>query len=92
MSSALHRHAERSETPTVCVARFARLPYHQLIVVARDDDTTFGILHSRFHEAWSLWLGTSLEDRPRYTQTTTFETFHFPDGLSSDVSAAEYAL
>ena len=31
--------------------------------------------------AWSLRLGTSLEDRPRYTPTTTFETFPFPDGL-----------
>ena len=29
-------------------------PDQQLIIVARDDDTTFGILHSRFHEAWSL--------------------------------------
>ena len=32
----------------------------------RDDDTTFGILHSRFHELWSLRMGTSLEDRPRH--------------------------
>ena len=31
-------------------------PDHKLIVVARDDDTTFGILHSRFHELWSLRL------------------------------------
>ena len=66
-------------------------PDHQLIVIARDDDTTFGILHSRFHEAWSLRLGTSLEDRPRYTPTTTFETFPFPDGLTPDVPAAKYA-
>ena len=58
---------------------------------ARDDDTTFGIVHSRFHEAWSLRLGTSLEDRPRYTPTTTFETFPFPEGLSPDVPAADYA-
>ena len=29
-------------------------PDCQLIVIARDDDTTFGILHSRFHEIWSL--------------------------------------
>jgi hypothetical protein len=35
-----------------------------LVVIARADDTTFGILHSRFHELWSLRLGTSLEDRP----------------------------
>ena len=54
----------------------------QLIVIARADDTTFGILHSRFHELWALRLGTSLEDRPRYTPTTTFETFPFPEGLT----------
>ena len=66
-------------------------PDHALIVVSRDDDTTFGILHSRFHEAWSLRLGTSLEDRPRYTPTTTFETFPFPEGLSPDIPAADYA-
>ena len=66
-------------------------PDKQLIVIARDDDTTFGILHSRFHEIWSLRLGTSLEDRPRYTPTTTFETFPFPPGLTPDVPAEEYA-
>ena len=66
-------------------------PDHQLIVIARDGDTIFGILHSRFHEAWSLRLGTSLEDPPRYTPTTTFETFPFPDGLSPDIPAADYA-
>ena len=66
-------------------------PDHQLIVIARNDDTTFGILHSRFHEAWSLRLGTSLEDRPRYTPTTTFETFPFPEGLSPDIPASDYA-
>jgi type II restriction/modification system DNA methylase subunit YeeA len=43
------------------------LPDKMLIVIARSDDTTFGILHSRFHELWSLRMGTSLEDRPRYT-------------------------
>ena len=66
-------------------------PDCQLIVIARDDDTTFGILHSRFHEAWSLRLGTSLEDRPRYTPTTTFETFSFPAGLSPDIPADDNA-
>ena len=66
-------------------------PSNTVIVIARDDDTTFGILHSRFHEAWSLRLGTSLEDRPRYTPTTTFETFPFPDGLTPNTSAADYA-
>jgi len=29
-------------------------PDQRLIIIARDDDTTFGILHSRLHELWSL--------------------------------------
>ncbi|HSV69540.1 MAG TPA: DNA methyltransferase [Methylibium sp.] len=57
-------------------------PDQALITVARADDTTLGLLHSRFHELWSLRLGTSLEDRPRYTPTTCFETFPFPAGLT----------
>ncbi|WP_374264309.1 DNA methyltransferase [Zoogloea sp.] len=60
----------------------------QVVVIARSDDTTFGILHSRFHELWALHLGTSLEDRPRYTPTTTFETFPFPTGMSPTDTAA----
>jgi type II restriction/modification system DNA methylase subunit YeeA len=48
------------------------------IAIARDDDYFFGVLHSRVHERWALLKGTALEDRPRYTPTTTFETFPFP--------------
>ncbi len=55
-----------------------------LVVIARADDTTFGILHSRFHELWSLrmctWMGKGND--PRYTPTTCFETFPFPAGLT----------
>ncbi|MBZ9662506.1 class I SAM-dependent DNA methyltransferase [Mesorhizobium sp. ESP-6-4] len=62
------------------------------IVIAREDDAIFGILHSRFHEVWSLRLGTSLGvgNDPRYTPTTTFETFPFPAGLSPDIPAIRY--
>ena len=68
-------------------------PISQIIAIARDDDTTFGILHSRFHEAWSLRLGTWLGvgNDPRYTPTTTFETFPFPEGLTPNLPAASYA-
>ena len=31
-------------------------PANTLIVITRDDDVIFGILHSRFHEIWSLRL------------------------------------
>jgi type II restriction/modification system DNA methylase subunit YeeA len=48
------------------------------LVFARSDDYFFGILHSRVHEVWGLHMGTQLEDRPRYTPTSTFETFPFP--------------
>lgn len=69
------------------------VPDSALIAIAREDDTTFGILHSRFHEAWSLrlctWLGVGND--PRYTPTTTFETFPFPEGLTPNIPATFYA-
>ena len=54
------------------------LPDHRLYVFPRDDDYFFGVLHSYVHKAWSLRLGSTLEDRPAYTPTTTFFTFPFP--------------
>ena len=69
-------------------------PDSAVVVIARDDDTTFGILHSRFHEIWALRLGTWLGkgNDPRYTQTTTFGTFPFPEGLTPDIPSANYAM
>ncbi len=59
-------------------------PSDAVVGIARGDDTTFGILHSRFHELWSLrmctWLGVGND--PRYTPTTCFETFPFPAYLT----------
>jgi len=63
------------------------LPANVVIAFARDDDYFFGILHSRFHEVWSLAQGTQLEDRPRYTPTTCFETFPFPEPTDSQREA-----
>jgi type II restriction/modification system DNA methylase subunit YeeA len=54
------------------------VPDHTCHVIAREDDYMFGILHSRAHEHWALSLGSTLEDRPRYTSSVTFETFPFP--------------
>ena len=55
------------------------LAENTVIVFARDDDYFFGVLHSHIHEVWAAALGTQLEDRPRYTPTTCFETFPFPE-------------
>jgi len=67
------------------------IPDKNLVVIATEDNTAFGIVQSRFHAAWALRLGTSLEDRPRYTSSTTFRTFPFPKGLTPDIPATEYA-
>lgn len=58
------------------------VPSNLLIVVATDKDDAFGILQSRVHEAWALALGTQLREMEsgfRYTATTCFETFPFPE-------------
>ena len=64
-----------------------------MVVIARDDDTSLSILQIRFHELWSLPVCTGLGkgNDPRYTPTTTFETFPFPAGLAPNVPATSYA-
>ena len=92
----LHRYIATPETSKhrifVWLPR-STTPGHKLYAIARDDDTTFGILHSRFHEAWSKRSGSrhGVGNDFRYTTTTTFETFPFPEGLTPDIPAADYA-
>src|SRR5690606_28065601 len=61
------------------------------VAISRDDDFFFGLLHSKFHELWSLklctWLGKGND--PRYTPTSCFETFPFPRGMEPNKSAKE---
>ena len=74
------------------------LPDHQLISFARADDYFFGLLHSRPHEVWARSRGTQVREREsgfRYTPTTCFETFPFPDpfeGLKAEIEAAAIHL
>ena len=77
-------------------AHSAVLPDKKLMVTARDDDVSFGILQARMHEVWALALGSIHGDgedggRPRYTPTTCFETFPFPEGLTPHLVPADYA-
>lgn len=55
-------------------------PDSQVVVFAFDKDYYFGVLQSKIHEIWTLatctWLG--IGNDPRYTPTTTFNTFPFP--------------
>lgn len=65
------------------------LPDKNLIVIPREDDLMFGLLQSRFHMLWALRKGSDLEDRPRYTHTSTFATFPFPEGMTPDIAPAD---
>lgn len=69
------------------------MPDGRLVIVARSDDATFGILHSKFHEAWSTELGGwhGVGNDPQYTPSLGFETFPFPEGLTPDIPAADCA-
>ena len=93
MRAALESHPRYLATTTVSKHRLfvwmvaPTLPDHQLIVFARSDDYFFGVLHSRPHELWGLRLGTRLETRPRYTPTTCFETFPFPEPADAQQAA-----
>ena len=57
------------------------IPENLLVVIARNDDYFFGVLHSKLHELWARRKGSQLreaESGSRYTPTSTFETFPFP--------------
>jgi type II restriction/modification system DNA methylase subunit YeeA len=58
------------------------VPDSQLIVFAFDDDYSMGVLQSSVHETWARATGTQLREAEsgfRYTPTTCFETFPFPE-------------
>ena len=72
-------------TPRVSKFRIYRwyncnvLPDDGVFVFTRSDDYFFGILQSKIHDGWAIRQGTHLGPTPRYTPTTCFETFPFPE-------------
>ena len=74
------------------------LPANTIIVFASDDDYFFGILQSRIHTAWAVAAGTQLRESTsgnRYTPTTCFEMFPFPqptDEQREAIATAAYEL
>lgn len=60
------------------------LPDSAVVAFGTQDDFWFGVLHSRVHELWALapGIGTQLREREsgfRYTPSSCFETFPFPE-------------
>jgi len=60
------------------------LPSDANVVFAFDDDYSMGILLSKTHDAWAWAQSSTLETRLRYTPTTVFETFPWPDPVTDD--------
>ena len=73
VNSQVSAHLQFAFSPTGMV--FAHTSY----VFPFDIYAAFCSLQSRPHEVWSRFLGSSLEDRLRYTPSDCFETFPFPD-------------
>ncbi len=69
------------------------LPDNNLVIIAKDDDTHFGILHSIFHETWSSRIGNKMGagNQRRYNRETIYDSFPFPEGLTADIPASDYA-
>ncbi|MER9420360.1 class I SAM-dependent DNA methyltransferase [Mesorhizobium sp. M0306] len=56
--------------------------------------TGFGILQSSFHEVWSTYFGNRIGagNQRRYNASFVYLTFPFPEGLTPDILAADYAV
>jgi len=70
-------------------------PSNAVGVMAFIDDYAMGVLSSRAHGAWAWSRSSSLETRLRYTPSTAFETFPWPNptaGQHHAISAAAKAL
>ena len=69
------------------------VPDSRVYAFACEHDVFFGILSSRIHEKWSLatcsWHGVGND--PTYINETWLRDLPFPQGLTPNISAADYA-
>jgi len=69
------------------------LPDQKLVAFAREDFTFFGVLHSRYHDNWTRWTCSWIGagNDITYSVQSTYLTFPFPEGLTPNIPAADYA-
>ena len=60
------------------------LPSDKAQVFVFDDDSSMGVLLSRFHGAWAWHQGATLKGDLSYTPTSVFMTFPWPDTATAD--------
>ncbi|MEK7457224.1 MAG: DNA methyltransferase [Pseudomonadota bacterium] len=82
-----------SSTRVFCFLDASFLPNQKLVVFPKADDTTLGLLSSIFHEVWTLeycsWIGAGND--PTYGTQSVYQTFPFPEDLTPDIPASDYA-
>lgn len=99
MRAALHgvdTYLATAETTEHRVFRFlpaSTVPDKSLYVFPKAGLVGFGILQSRFHEAWCTYFGNRIGagNQRRYNAKFVYFTFPFPDGLTPDLPAEAYA-
>jgi len=62
------------------------IPDHMIVALAIELGEHLSLLSSRAHVGWVLASGGTLEDRPRYNKTRTFDPFPFPPCVMDDSS------
>lgn len=55
------------------------LPESEVVAITLGDAYYLGVLSSIIHIKYTIARGSTLEDRPRYNNSTIFETFPFPN-------------
>jgi hypothetical protein len=58
-------------------------PGDSMVALALDDDYSFGVLHSALHRLWFVARCSRLETRLRYTSSTVFDSFPWPQAPTS---------
>ena len=61
----------------------------KLVVFPLARFSAFTILHSRLHENWAIFLGSTMKDDPVYTPSDCFETFPFPSNWETNPELEE---
>lgn len=84
------------ETTEHRVFRFlpsSKIPDKSLYAFPYAGMTGFGILQSAFHETWCTYFGNRIGagNQRRYNASFVYSTFPFPEGLTPDIPAADYA-
>jgi len=89
--SKLHRYVACSRVTRRPIFEFVNAAVHPsdaLTVFPLSDDYSFGILQSNLHWAWFRERCSSLKGDPRYTSSTVFDSFTWPQTPNENTVAA----